>query len=73
MSIVIDLCRIAISASRYEWMGALPLLHIIKHDRFIPQHPYSLPITENDIEACLFCGLESNIKHIYNKGLDKRY
>ena len=73
LPIVLGLCKTVISASRYEWIGALPLLHIIKHDRFIPQQPYSLPFIENEIEACLFCGLELDLKDVYNKGLDKRY
>lgn len=64
---VVDLCKIAVSASRYEWMGALPLLHVLKHDKFHPEQPYSLPLTEKEIESCLFCELD--VHAIYNKGL----
>ena len=42
----------------YEWMKALPFLHIITLDSFEPFKPYALPLTEEKIGRALFCGLD---------------
>ena len=55
---LIILCIIAIQKSRYEWMGLLPLLHVIKHDSFVTSKPFSLPRAENNVEQILFSGLK---------------
>ena len=39
-------------------MGLLPLLHVIKHDSFVPKKPFVLPSVKKDILQTLFCGLD---------------
>ena len=55
---LITLCNIAIQNSRYEWMGLLPLLHVIKHDSFVTSKPFTLLIDKNNVEQTLFCELK---------------
>lgn len=55
---LITLCIIAIQNSQYEWMGLLPLLHVIKHDSFVTSKPFTLPFHEDDVEQTLFCELK---------------
>ena len=55
---LITLCIIAIQNSQYEWMGLLPLLHVIKHNSFVTSKPFYLPLVENDVEQTLFCELQ---------------
>ena len=55
---LITLCIIAIQNSLYEWMGLLPLLHVIKHDSFVTSKPFTLPLVENNVEQTLFCELK---------------
>ena len=47
------------SHSAHEWIGILPLLHVIKHDSFPSCQPLPLPITEDDLQTFLFCGLNT--------------
>ena len=44
--------------SHNEWMGLLPLLHVIKHDSLVSKKPFILPNVERDILPTLFCGLD---------------
>ena len=39
----------------HEWMGALPLLHIINHDLHVCCQPITLPAKEEDVQKSLFC------------------
>ena len=55
---LITLCIIAIQNSLYEWMGLLPLLHVIKHNSFVTSKPFTLPLVENNVEQTLFCELK---------------
>ena len=56
--ILLTLCNVAIQKFQHEWMGLLPLLHVIKHDSFVPKKPFVLPYVEKDIATTLFCGLD---------------
>ena len=56
--ILFTLCNVAIQKLQYEWMGLLPLLHVIKHDSFVPKKPFALPNVKKDIFPTLFCGLD---------------
>ena len=56
--VISSLCNVAMEKSQYEWMGLLPLLHVIKHDSFASKKPFILPKVERDILSTLFCGLD---------------
>ena len=62
---IFTLCTVAMEKSQHEWMGLLPLLHVIKHDSFVPKKPFTLPILEKDILPTLFCGL--NVSQFISK------
>ena len=50
------LCNVCIQESQHQWMGLLPLLHLIEYDsfNFIPK---DLNV-EDKVELVLFCGLD---------------
>lgn len=52
-------CNNLISASphSHEWIGVLPLLHVINLKKFIIGEPYQLSLTEKDVVNELFCGV----------------
>ena len=56
--ILLTLCNVAIQKLQHEWMGLLPLLHVMKHDSFVPKKPFALPSVKKDIFPTLFCGLD---------------
>ena len=42
----------------YEWLGVLPLLHVIMIKDFTAKKPVKLPLTKEEVYGMLFCGLE---------------
>lgn len=43
----------------YEWLGVLPLLHVITIKDFATGQPVKLPLHQNEVYSMLFCGLET--------------
>ena len=59
--VVRKLCQVLMKDKNvhYEWLGVLPLLHVIKIKNFTAGTPVKLPYTETEVYSKLFCGLEA--------------
>lgn len=56
LPVIVNLCNSLMAKSHsHEWMGALPLLHIINYDLHVCCQPILLPAQEKDVQESLFC------------------